>query len=135
MRTTGVVRCGQDVLGAIGSLMVVTHWIAAAMATGAPTRQPTAVVSARLRTARSSAVADPGGSGLSCGCGLLSGQRPRRGGASAIAKSRPPSMARFLWNWIRCMLRAAGSSTAQNPWPARVVGTREAARIAADILG
>ena len=31
-------------------------------------------------------------------------------------------MAMFLWNWIRCSLRAAGSSTFQKAWPATVVG-------------
>jgi hypothetical protein len=37
-------------------------------------------------------------------------------------------MARFLWNWIRWILRVAGSSIAQYECPARVVGISEPAR-------
>jgi hypothetical protein len=43
------------------------------------------------------------------------GQRaPRRGHLrSRTANSRPPIIARFLWNWMRCCFRATGSSTDQ----------------------
>ena len=60
------------------------------------------------------------------------GQGALRGGRafgwSSAENSRPPIMARFLWNWIRCSLRVASSSSFQYECPAKVVGTSEPAR-------
>ncbi len=54
---------------------------------------------------------------------------------SAAAIRRPPSMERFLRNWICWCARSCLSWVSQNRCPAKVVGTRVAARARADSRG
>ena len=54
---------------------------------------------------------------------------------SAAAISRPPNIEAFFRKWMRCCAAVASSSSSQNRWPARVVGTRVAAIASADSRG
>ena len=52
-----------------------------------------------------------------------------------MAISRPPIIERFFRKWMSWFLRAAGSDSFQNWWPAAVVGTREPARMNEEMRG